>query len=754
MVNETSTMMLVEEDAKKTSAAADLNAQATITTSTSTSTSTSTGGSMAAAFAEDALDAEHESTASAISTSPNSQSATRRTSASSVVSIATSTSSASTSFAKTFPEKLMELLQQTNDPTHPHYSAAIEWLPHGNSFLIQDPKTFAQGTLPVYFKGSSKYESFTRKLYRWGFRQITKGDDANSYYHEHFQRDDPDQCLRMHCHYSDRELQAQAQSSKAAAARRQRSASSGSNLLLRHHHNARSSPFLGAKSPISSISNSSTTTTKKRSSFQDIRRSSFKDIRRPNFQPPEQLRLDDMMGAHAPPQNQSWPTHTPANHNMNPSNGMMNNTPSAIMMNQNSSLRSAEEMAQIRATMASMGINADNNNDMIRNMNPMMAHTNNTNAAIMTGMNLNQNMFLAQQQQQHHQQQSQQLDGSRNSSSFGTMMDTPQQQQQQQAHNISNHSSASELNFVPDPLLSQQLQQQQQQQQQQSTMGGGGTLHHVPPTFVMDASVHHPGIQGQFSHQAQQQSQFGNNNAKEDMDLGSLVMQFQHQHQHQQDPHSNNHANTIPMMMNPNNLMANHPSNNNANNTSSLHNNNNNQVLLDHQQQEILERHRLEDAVLAEQELTLRRQRQWLAEHRAFEAASIKQHNDASSSITMIPSACHATVPDYTTVSSMNNANHTTMNHILHNVNMNQPPPSVMEHVYLAENSNTATTAAQECIVLQQQQQQQGAFSLSAASQFPSGGGGMLPSTYGDPSASATNLPPHSYNESSSLTST
>lgn len=97
----------------------------------------------------------------------------------------------------------------TSDPNSPTYSTSIHWMPHGKAFVITDPDAFSSEVLARYFK-STKFKSFTRKLYRWGFRQITKGPDKGSYHHELFLRDDPTLCVKMNCHYSDKELRTQA----------------------------------------------------------------------------------------------------------------------------------------------------------------------------------------------------------------------------------------------------------------------------------------------------------------------------------------------------------------------------------------------------------------------------------------------------------------------------------------------------------------------------------------------------------------
>lgn len=102
--------------------------------------------------------------------------------------------------AKTFPEKLMSLLSKS--VVDNEIAESICWLDHGKSFVVCNPEKFSKEILPTYFK-QAKYSSFTRKLYRWGFRHITKGPDANSFYHELFQRDNGKLCLNMYCTYSD-----------------------------------------------------------------------------------------------------------------------------------------------------------------------------------------------------------------------------------------------------------------------------------------------------------------------------------------------------------------------------------------------------------------------------------------------------------------------------------------------------------------------------------------------------------------------
>jgi len=85
---------------------------------------------------------------------------------------------------KLFPSKLMDIL--TTDGNE----SAICWCPHGRAFKVINAKRFEQTVLPRYFK-TSLMRSFRKQLSLWGFRRITKGVDAGSYYHECFLRGIP-----------------------------------------------------------------------------------------------------------------------------------------------------------------------------------------------------------------------------------------------------------------------------------------------------------------------------------------------------------------------------------------------------------------------------------------------------------------------------------------------------------------------------------------------------------------------------------
>jgi len=129
-----------------------------------------------------------------------------------------------------FPQRLMHILSQLS------ISHIITWLPQGRSFVIIDPDVFASKILPQFFSETTsssnispstssgsksknkkstacKYPSFTRKLNRWGFRQISRGPDAGAFHHPLFQRENPKLCLEMVCQKSRRPINSK---SKAA----------------------------------------------------------------------------------------------------------------------------------------------------------------------------------------------------------------------------------------------------------------------------------------------------------------------------------------------------------------------------------------------------------------------------------------------------------------------------------------------------------------------------------------------------------
>lgn len=79
-------------------------------------------------------------------------------------------------FKRTFPEKLMEVLDQ------PASQDIMHWMPDGEAFCILSSSRCRDEILPKFFK-QTKFPSFVRKLNRWGFKQISKGTRDLIYRH-------------------------------------------------------------------------------------------------------------------------------------------------------------------------------------------------------------------------------------------------------------------------------------------------------------------------------------------------------------------------------------------------------------------------------------------------------------------------------------------------------------------------------------------------------------------------------------------
>eukprot|EP00562_Extubocellulus_spinifer_P008186 CAMPEP_0178503860 /NCGR_PEP_ID=MMETSP0696-20121128/18271_1 /TAXON_ID=265572 /ORGANISM="Extubocellulus spinifer, Strain CCMP396" /LENGTH=435 /DNA_ID=CAMNT_0020133029 /DNA_START=199 /DNA_END=1506 /DNA_ORIENTATION=- len=66
----------------------------------------------------------------------------------------------------------------------------VSWQPHGRSFLVHKTKEFTDEIMPQYFN-QGKFASFQRQLNLYGFKRLTRGPDAGSYYNELFLRGRP-----------------------------------------------------------------------------------------------------------------------------------------------------------------------------------------------------------------------------------------------------------------------------------------------------------------------------------------------------------------------------------------------------------------------------------------------------------------------------------------------------------------------------------------------------------------------------------
>jgi len=86
-----------------------------------------------------------------------------------------------------FPERLMQMLDSDE------FSVIIYWSGFGDSFCI-NTKEFIEKVLDVYFQGS-KFESFVRKLNRWGFKRTYHPDfraETIGYQHPMFRKGRPE----------------------------------------------------------------------------------------------------------------------------------------------------------------------------------------------------------------------------------------------------------------------------------------------------------------------------------------------------------------------------------------------------------------------------------------------------------------------------------------------------------------------------------------------------------------------------------
>jgi len=83
-----------------------------------------------------------------------------------------------------FPIKLHEMLNSVEEEGLSHI---VSWQPHGRCFIIRKSEEFEKQLLERFF-GVTKKSSFQRQLNMYGFKRITQGNDAGSYYHELFLR--------------------------------------------------------------------------------------------------------------------------------------------------------------------------------------------------------------------------------------------------------------------------------------------------------------------------------------------------------------------------------------------------------------------------------------------------------------------------------------------------------------------------------------------------------------------------------------
>jgi hypothetical protein len=94
-----------------------------------------------------------------------------------------------TIFSMTFPEKLFGFLECAE------FRDTIWWNSDGDDFGI-DPKGFTEKVLKKHFKGI-QFESFRKRLNRWGFNNCFNGVDFRVWRHVMFQRSKPELLQKM-----------------------------------------------------------------------------------------------------------------------------------------------------------------------------------------------------------------------------------------------------------------------------------------------------------------------------------------------------------------------------------------------------------------------------------------------------------------------------------------------------------------------------------------------------------------------------
>jgi hypothetical protein len=110
-----------------------------------------------------------------------------------------------------FPCRLMDMINwcESDEAEKEGISLLICWSPDGKYFTINDQEKLSEHVLRRFFK-DSKFGSFRRKLYRWGFKQVTCKIDARrqgdvSFRVDGFERNDPNSCSKLKVRYSKKE---------------------------------------------------------------------------------------------------------------------------------------------------------------------------------------------------------------------------------------------------------------------------------------------------------------------------------------------------------------------------------------------------------------------------------------------------------------------------------------------------------------------------------------------------------------------
>jgi hypothetical protein len=92
-----------------------------------------------------------------------------------------------------FPLKLFQMLEDVEQGGN---ETIVCWSADGRSFRVHNANEFFEKVMPHYFR-QTRYKSFQRQLYLYGFARLTEGKDKGSYQHEQFVKSNRDLCQKM-----------------------------------------------------------------------------------------------------------------------------------------------------------------------------------------------------------------------------------------------------------------------------------------------------------------------------------------------------------------------------------------------------------------------------------------------------------------------------------------------------------------------------------------------------------------------------
>ncbi len=76
------------------------------------------------------------------------------------------------------------------------HNDSVCWVDGVDLFFFVDSNKFTEEVLPAYFK-KTKFSSFTRRLSRWGFRQVKGGPHSGCFFHTFFRRENKELCKKI-----------------------------------------------------------------------------------------------------------------------------------------------------------------------------------------------------------------------------------------------------------------------------------------------------------------------------------------------------------------------------------------------------------------------------------------------------------------------------------------------------------------------------------------------------------------------------